>query len=341
MNPLWRVAQVTSVLVAVGVVTLLAFRPSLGLFLTWDVLVPVVPLTLLVAPQLWRNLCPIAAVSRVPAGLRREGRRRLGRRANDYAPLIAAVLLFAIVPLRLTIFNDNGPALAVFVLAVLTVALAGAFLYRGKSAWCATFCPVLPVERLYGHRPLLEPPHAWCADCSACVRACYDLDARRSLDQLTGNRSRRGANGNGDTHATSDGLAPLHRTWMGLFSAAFPGFVFGYFTAPNHGVVANYVWILGTAALSLLLLVAAAAAAEVPTRWMLRISAAGAAAIYYWFTVPTVALDAHELLALPPAAPAGIALARAVFLTVAAYWLLRADRSGLTARRRRPAPARA
>ena len=49
VSPLWRIAKATSVLVALIVVGLLVARPSMGLFVTWKLVVPVVPLLLLIA----------------------------------------------------------------------------------------------------------------------------------------------------------------------------------------------------------------------------------------------------------------------------------------------------
>ena len=167
----WRAAGAASVSIAVTVVALLVFEPELGLFVTWKLLVPIVPALLLVAPEVWRNLCPIAVVHQLPAVLRRPGTRRLSPRTRKAAPAVAALLFFAIVPLRLTVFNDHGPALAGFVLGVLAIALLGGVLFSGKSGWCATFCPVLPVERLYGQRPVLPVEHAHCESCSGSMNA--------------------------------------------------------------------------------------------------------------------------------------------------------------------------
>jgi len=338
MSPLWRVGQATSVVVAVGVVGLLSIAPEIGLFVTWYVLVPVVPATLLIAPQVWRNLCPIATVHQLPARIGLAGTARLSRRVQRLAPLIASLGLFAIVPLRLTIFNENGPALAAFMLAVLACAFAGALMFRGKSGWCATFCPVLPVERLYGHRPIVEVPHAFCASCSGCVGGCYDLGARRSLRQLVSAPG--GARRPYSSEIGSLPQAPLYSSSMGLFAAAFPGFVFGYFTAPATGVLANYGWIFGAAVLSLTGLAAVQAVTRLTTLGIARLAAAVAAALYYWYTVPSVAQQAHEVLAIPPVSGLGLGVARAAFIGLAVIWFIRVDPVALAAAHGTPVAAR-
>lgn len=306
MNLYWRLAQGASVATALGVVALLVFREDLGLFLTWHVLVPLVPLSLLLAPQVWRNLCPIAVVHQLPVHLRFGGTRRVPARVQRTAPAVAAALFYAIVPLRLTVFDVSGPALAAFVVAVLAVAFIGAVLVTGKGGWCATFCPVLPVERLYGQHPVIDAPHAHCDDCTGCIRSCYDLKPERSMDELV--RGRRGRSG-------------VLRRPMGLFAAAFPGFVLGYFTAGEAGVAGAYAWILAHAAASALVVAAVQRATGASDRVAVRVPAAVAAGLYYWFVVPSIAAAAREVLSAAP--PAGaVRVAQVACLAVAAFWFL-------------------
>ena len=322
---LWQVAKATSVLVALGVVGLLLVRPSLGLFVTWKLLVPVVPLLLLIAPEVWRNLCPISVVHQLPAVAGRGGRGRFSRRMQRAAPAVAGILFFIIVPLRLVLFNENGVALAIFVVAVLAIALVGGLLYYGKSGWCVTFCPVLPVERLYGQRPVVPVEHAHCASCSGCIRSCYDLKPERSLDELldpdalVAHRTR------------SKRTTSLLHTPTGWFASAFPGFVLGYFLYPAElGVVLTYLWFGAFVLLSILLFAALQQNSGLSARALAKWAAALAVGCYYWFTVRDVARGAHELLGIPAAPALGINAARALLLTVAALWLIAALRNGPT-----------
>lgn len=317
-SPLWRWAQGVSVIVAVAVVALLVLRPRLGLLLTWDLLVPLVPLVLLLAPRLWRNLCPISVVHQLPLHLGWTRDRRLGATAQRWAPLVAIGLFLAIVPLRLVLFNDHGPALAAFVLAVLAVALLGGALYAGKAGWCVTFCPVLPVERLYGQDPVREPAHAHCATCFGCARACYDLDAVRSFRTLVGLRN------NGVEEARDrDGATGLLTTPMGVFALAFPGFVLGYFLTPEGpGLLEAYGWTLGGAVASVAILAGLFGLFRPPPVWRVRTPAALALGIYYWFTLPAAAESIREALGASGAQP-GILAAQIGVLGVAGVWLAR------------------
>jgi nitrite reductase (NADH) large subunit len=227
------------------------------------------------------------------------------------APVLAGVLFLAIVPLRLQIFNLDGPALAIFVLTVVVLGLVGGVAFRAKSGWCASVCPVLPVERLYGQSALIEAPHLHCESCNGCVKACYDVMPRTSLDEMT--RGKR---------------APfLISTASGIFVGAFPGFVLGYFTVPVHAsLFVTYVWILAASALSLLL-VQVLEGVGFPRPRLVRLSGAVAAGLYYWFTVPAIARQFHEILGTAMLGPVAIALLQTACLALAAGWLVQAWRT--------------
>ena len=315
----WKVAKTASVGAAVMVVLLLIVAPQIGLFVTWKLLVPLVPLLLLIAPEVWRNICPIAVVHQLPASLGLGGYRRFSARVQRIAPVMAALLFFAIVPMRLTLFNSNGTALAIFVASVLVIALAGGLMFFGKSGWCVTWCPVLPVERLYGQRPVLLVEHAHCSTCSGCIRSCYDLKPERSLDELIDPEGLLRNRGNPLESAS------LLRTPTGLFAMGFPGFVLGYFTHPAElGIGPTYLRLAAFAAGSIALLALTQRAYRLNARTLVKWAAAIGVFGYYWFTVPDVAKAAHELLDLPPAPAVGITAARIAFLAIATGWLIAA-----------------
>jgi hypothetical protein len=60
----WTVLRWLGVACALGIVAANFLDPSLGLLIFWGVFVPVVPLIFLVAPALWRNVCPMASLNR-------------------------------------------------------------------------------------------------------------------------------------------------------------------------------------------------------------------------------------------------------------------------------------
>lgn len=319
ISPIWKVGQAVSVTGALAVVALLLVRPEWGLFVTWSVLIPLVPALLLVAPMVWRNLCPIAVVHQLPRTAGRGGRRRLSARAQWWAPAVAAVGLALIVPLRLTLFNHSGLALAAFVVGVLGLALAGGLLFAGKAGWCASWCPVGVVERLYGQRPIAHAQHAHCAVCVGCTDRCFDRDGPPAVARLLGEQA--------GGRVEAGRAIGLWRSPMGVFAGAFPGFVLGYFTAPaGAGLGAIYAHVATLALASLGLFVALQVVLRLRASTAARAGAAAAASLYYWFTVPAVFAATEALWGFGPPAPWIPITLRAGFLLLVVAWFVDAPR---------------
>ena len=62
----WRWERVGVVLAALVYVGVLFVAPAAGLLLWWRLTVPVLPLVFLLAPGIWRNVCPLAAANQAP-----------------------------------------------------------------------------------------------------------------------------------------------------------------------------------------------------------------------------------------------------------------------------------
>jgi hypothetical protein len=212
------------------------------------------------------------------------------------------MLLLILVPARRGVFNADGVALAAVILAVaLAAACLGAF-FDLKAGFCNAICPVLPVERLYGQRPLLAVANARCVPCTMCtLRACLDLAPVKSIAQLLG-RSRR-----------SHGWLT---TPYGIFAAAFPGFVIGYYlTADGPLAVMGNVYLTVTvwAAGSYLVTAAAVTALGLKAVWTMPALGAIAIACYYWFAAPVVSTALG-------AATAGTVAIRSAAFALLAVW---------------------
>ena len=114
--------------------------------------------------------------------------------------------------------DDSGPLSALLLLGAMTAAFAGGMVLKGKSGWCSTICPLLPVQRIYGQTPLALVANAHCQPCVGCVKNCYDFNPRAAY------------------------LADLHDAdnyWSGyrrFFVGAFPGLVLGFFAGPGRAV---------------------------------------------------------------------------------------------------------
>ncbi|KAA3611929.1 MAG: hypothetical protein DWQ01_07555 [Planctomycetota bacterium] len=158
----------------IAVVGLLAFKPSLGIHLFWNVLIPVAPALILFFPGLWRNLCPLGYTSLLLQKFSVGGNRKLSSRANDRFVFLGVLVLFTLIPLRHLVFDLHGPWTAALLLILgLSAAIIGNF-FAMKSGWCSGLCPVHPVEKLYGIRPVKAAPNGHCEECRSCVQICPD-----------------------------------------------------------------------------------------------------------------------------------------------------------------------
>jgi NADPH-dependent 2,4-dienoyl-CoA reductase/sulfur reductase-like enzyme/ferredoxin len=210
--PAWRAVRAVSVAAYIALVTGLFVRPEGALFAFFKVIVPVLPLIFFVAPGLWRNICPLAAVNQAPRvlGFTRALRPPAWLRRHSFT--IALVLFFGITSARIAVFNNSGRATGILLAVTIASAFLGGLLFTGKSGWCSSICPLLPLQRAYGQTPFVTVPNSHCQPCVGCTKNCYDFQPRAAYQ------------------------ADLHDTdirWVSprkLFAAALPGFVLGFFT---------------------------------------------------------------------------------------------------------------
>jgi hypothetical protein len=290
----------------------LVIRPAASLHILWDMVIPVLPAVFLVNPMLWRNVCPLAtlnSLSGVPIG-----RRILGGSLARAGWIAGIVLLFVMVPARRFLFNTNGPVLGVTIVAVAGLALVSGLLFSRRAGFCNAFCPVLPVEKLYGQAPLVKVANPRCSDCSLCTPiGCLDLAAAKTVAQTMGPARR------DDRWLT---------TPFGIFAAAFPGFIIAFFTVEN-GALATAGSVYATVALyslvSFAVVAVAARMAGIGATTLMPVLGGTAFLLYYWLSAPTVA----QAYGMPDRGPAAIRIAAAVLLSV---WLSRAWRRSATAR---------
>ncbi len=301
---LWRTAQLLGVVATVILLAGLVTQPDLALDILWNVLIPLVPASLLISPAIWRNVCPLATLNLMTN--RSSVSRTLTSGLLPSAGAIGIVLLVVMVPARRFLFNTDGLVLAITIAAVAVLALALGGFFQLKAGFCNAICPILPVERLYGQYPLMQVNNPRCVPCTMCtVKGCIDLNPSRSIAQTIGSAHR--------SHA-----------WLlsgyGVFAAAFPGFVLGY-NLTQDGPLATAgsvyldiaVWALASYLATILLVRLFRASAM---RAMV-VLAAAAAGLYYWFAADTVT-TAFEIQGAPTTA------IRVVGLALVAVWLWRA-----------------
>lgn len=298
-------AQVAGLVLTVALLAGLVLSPGTSLHILWDMVIPILPATFLVSPMLWRNVCPLAVFNTVAGD--RLGDRKVKGPALQGTWMVGVVLLVVMVPARRFLFNEHGVVLAGTIVAVALLALVGGLLFSRRAGFCNSLCPVLPVEKLYGQSPLIPIGSAVCPDCTGCAaRGCYDLAGGRSFRQSLGNG-----------HRDDPGWMTSP---MGIFAAAFPGFVIGYFTTVNGplssapGVYGHVLfWMAGSFAVVALLSVLFRVRAPVG----LPLLGGGALALYYWYAAPALS-EAYG------AAGIGAMVIRAAAVLLVLLWLSRA-----------------
>ena len=271
----WRVVQVLAWAAGMFTWGALTVKPALGLHLLWNVLIPVAPALFVVAPGIWRNVCPLGSMSLAPHHFGLSRRKRISPLWRGRLYLGAFVLLMLVVPARKVVLDTNGPLLAAVLGVVGGLAITMGVLFNQKSGWCSSLCPVYPVELLYGSRPLLSVPNAHCPSCSNCVEPCSEATAGLTPKTAV------------NTH--------LGRRVGAVLIGVFPGFVWGWYNVPTYsgwqGAGELHVaYGVPYAAGALTLAVYLAAGKAWPNRevTLTRLFAAMAIITYYWFRLPPI-----------------------------------------------------
>ncbi len=274
----WRGVQNLLLLAGASLVWLLLFRPAIGLTVMWNMLIPVAPALIVVAPGLWRNVCPMATVSLLPRYLDWSGGRILSRRSAGLLGLISVSALFLIVPLRHISLNTDGPMTALMLVVAAAVAMATGIAFERRSGWCTSLCPIHPVEKLYGFAPAITVGNMRCDCCGKCTTPCPD--STRSMTSVM------------------TGPEPIAR-WVGHgLTGGFVGFVWGWYQVPDYQgpigtmeIVASYLWPFGCASVSLLAYLGARkwlCRSQSARNTLVRVFAAAAVSTYYWYRIPAL-----------------------------------------------------
>lgn len=177
---------------------------AVGAHVFWTFIVPVVPLFLMVfGHTVWRRICPLALLSRLPAYLGIQRRRGGSDRAALLGPAhwlrrhswtVQFWLLSAALAVRLLFIDSDRLALGLFLTAIMAAAFGVGLLWGGRT-WCHTVCPVHIVEMMYtGPAGLVVGADAQSAcrtpgggsACVGCVRACADIDPAKSYVSTLG-----------------------------------------------------------------------------------------------------------------------------------------------------------
>lgn len=226
-TPVWYGMRVTSIGCALGLAIVLFVRPERGLFIFWQLFIPCVPMLFFVAPGLWRNICPMAALNQTPRLFHFTKGWTTPKWMQQYGYLISISLFLVLVSSRKVLFNYNGPALAILILVSLASAFVMGNFFKGKSGWCSSICPLLPVQRIYGQTPLVTVNHAHCEPCLGCTKNCYDLSPKNAYLA--------------DLYDDDKQFAGFRKAFAGLF----PGFVLAFYLLPNPPAISIWQMVAG------------------------------------------------------------------------------------------------
>jgi nitrite reductase (NADH) large subunit len=315
------------------------------LMVFWKMIVPLVPVILLVAPAVWRNICPLALFNMLgywakSASLKPEERRERGRLRLSEPGLrgwlinngtwVGILILCILVPARLFLFNSNALALAILLLALAVLTFTCGLVLPFKSGFSASICPVYPVENLYGMSPFIYLDNTLCHEkagenrpqtlCGGCIRRCLDLSVGAAAGAKTETQWR-----------------PTKT--LRLFISSFPGFVLAYWYLDAKQVAGQFPGLVGPlviyGAFVAAMLISAGAVALIRRLQKADDLVAGkqldlslvalAFNLYYWMAIPSwvktfcLLVGVAETAILPVS---GVMLAGILLLTVT--WLYRA-----------------
>ena len=272
----WRGLQAAVWALGAGVLLALFLRPASGIHAFWNVLIPIAPALVAIAPGVWRNVCPMGLSALIPRRIGLSRRRRIRPQTQDLLGLIGIAALLLIIPLRHVILDLNGPATALTIILVSSIGVGAGLIFDWKSGWCSGLCPIHPVEKLYGQRPGISPPNAHCAACANCVAPCPDSTPPETVE--------------------AGPHRPLHHLGRLIMVGGFAGYIWGWFHVPDAAqwqgwgfALECYAWpFLGLMGSLLLYLILWGSLSPLRRPWLVRSFAAAAIACYYWFRLPAL-----------------------------------------------------
>ncbi len=310
----WPVARALVLALFAAVVALLVFRPATGLLVFWGLVVPVLPLTWVLVPGLWRNVCPMASANQLPRKLGITRARPLPHWLERHGYGVGVLLFFGLIAARPALLERSGAALALLLGMVIVTPFIGGVLFKGKSGFCGSICPLRPVQGLYARAPALPVEHAHCSPCVGCTPDCQDLKPTRALlDELR----------------SAD---PVRAGYRRLFAGALPGFSYAFFTLPADMATPALVLRL---ALAIFIGVGALTSLQALTKLSdaqaTALSGAASLSLFYWFRVALVAGTIGKLTGTE-VQPWAVWEGRAVVVMLIAAWLVRSWRAAAGAR---------
>lgn len=163
---------------------LIAAQPAIGLRLLWFATIPLAPMILLVAPNVWVSVCPLSTVQTLSQRVLGMPTRRLPAGVTARLQALGWVLMLIGIPSRHLVFNVVGLATFGAAFAVCGVALVVGLSLSSLSGWCVGACPIRPIEVLYGQFAVERNRPEKCTTCSGCIASCQRVVPERSHGEL-------------------------------------------------------------------------------------------------------------------------------------------------------------
>ena len=279
----WWFLRAVILLLTLFIIYLLLFQPDIGLVVFWALLIPLLPLVFAVMPGLWRNICPMALLNQLPRemGLSRENTLSdSGRKIALYLSVLAFIVF---VLLRHPLLNNNGFYLGLILLTALGLALIGGIVFKGRSGWCGTFCPLAPIQKAYGHAPLLLVKNGYCEPCVGCQKNCYDFNPRAAIFS--------------DLNDSDDWWSDQRK----FFIALLPGLIAGFFNSSYHSEVMLSEYLLSMfipLGLSTGLFYTLHNLLQINFYKLASLFSMSALAIFYWYGTPVLASGIQQILSV-------------------------------------------
>ena len=250
-----------------------------GVFL-WGICVPLLPLVFLAMPGLWRNLCPLAAINQIPRALRLSFQWKLPSFLMRSTFAFSGLAFFLLVSLRPILLEPNYNALLLALSAFALLAFSGGVLFKGKSGWCGTICPLAALQKAYGQAPFLVVPNSFCKTCVACQKNCYDFNPRPSL--------------------LEDLRDPNHRYLLHryVFLGMLPGLLYGFFSyrgLAEESTATYFRMLISSVLLSGGLYFFLSSYAPISGYRLALCSLCASLGIFYWFSIPNLFLSLSSL----------------------------------------------
>lgn len=209
----WWMLRIITLIATIGLMFTVAARPRIGLELFWKLIVPLMPLMFAVLPGLWRQICPMALLNQTPQLFGWSRGLTFPLMAKNSIYIVSALTFFLVVTLRHVYFNNEPHALLLLMGTSLGLAFAGGLIFKGRSGWCGTLCPLMPIQKAYGQAPLVLIKNGYCSTCVGCQKNCYDFNPRAAMHSDL---------------ADADQWYSGHREF---FAAGLPGLAIGFYTA--------------------------------------------------------------------------------------------------------------